>query len=100
MDRTINQVVEGTRLAETAGQRMTETKDSTAKLVESVIRIAEGSEEQATISASLRDRAQTLVVSTVATTKQLAAQVAESKKMVQYARALLQSVQVFKLPAS
>jgi twitching motility protein PilJ len=100
MDRTINQVVEGSRLAETAGQRMTETKDSTAKLVESVIRIAEGSEEQAKISASLRDRAESLVASTMATTRQLAAQVAESKKMVQYARALLQSVQVFKLPAS
>ncbi len=65
-----------------------------------MIRIAEGSEQQATISASLRDRAQSLVASTVATTKQLAGQVSESKKMVQYARALLQSVQVFKLPAS
>lgn len=100
MDRTINQVVEGSKLAETAGQRMIETQLSTTKLVESVVQIAEGSEQQAEISASLRDRAQSMLASTVATTRQLAAQVAESKKMVQYARALLQSVQVFKLPAS
>ena len=99
MDRTINQVVEGSRLAESAGQRMTETRDSTAKLVESVIKIAEGSARQAQISESLRDRAEAMLKSTVATTRQLAAQVVESKKMVQYARALLQSVQVFKLPA-
>jgi methyl-accepting chemotaxis protein len=100
MDRTINQVVEGSRLAQTAGQRMVETQRSTTKLVESVKWIAEGSEQQARISASLRDRAQSMLASTVATTRQLVAQAAESKKMVQYARALLQSVQVFKLPAS
>jgi methyl-accepting chemotaxis protein len=100
MDRTINQVVEGSRLAQTAGQRMIETQRSTNKLVESVKRIAEGSEQQARISASLRDRAETMLAGTVATTRQLVAQAAESKKMVQYARALLQSVQVFKLPAS
>ncbi len=100
MDRTINQVVEGSRLAETAGQRMLETQQSTDRLVESVLRIAEGSEQQAKISASLRDRAQALVAGTAATAKQLVAQLAETKKMVHYARALMQSVQVFKLPAT
>jgi methyl-accepting chemotaxis protein len=99
MDRTINQVVEGSRLAETAGQRMVETQRSTEKLVESVIRIAEGSENQARISAGLRDRAASLVASTTTTARQLAAQLAETRKMVQFARALLESVQVFKLPA-
>ena len=99
MDRTINQVVEGSRLAETAGQRMVETQASTEKLVESVMQIAEGSEQQASISAGLKDRAEALVASTRATAKQLASQLAETRKMVQYARALLQSVQVFKLPA-
>ncbi len=99
MDRTITQVVEGSRLAETAGQRMVETQKSTEKLVESVVRIAEGSENQAKISAGLRDRAESLVASTTATARQLASQLDETRKMVQYVRALLQSVQVFKLPA-
>ncbi len=100
MDRTINQVVEGSRLAETAGQRMMESQQSTDRLVESVLRIAEGSEQQAKISAGLRDRAEALVAGTRATAEQLVAQLGETRKMVQYARALMQSVQVFKLPAS
>jgi len=100
MDRTINQVVEGSRLAETAGQRMLESQQSTDRLVESVLRIAEGSEQQARIAAGLRDRAEALVANTRATAQQLVAQLGETKKMVQYARALMQSVQVFKLPAS
>ena len=100
MDRTINQVVEGSRLAETAGQRMRESQQSTDRLVEEVMRIAKGSEQQAKISAGLRDRADGLVAGTRATAKQLVAQLSETKKMVQYARALMESVQVFKLPAA
>ena len=99
MDRTINQVVEGSRMAESAGQRMTETEAETGRLVEAVLRIAAGSHQQAKISADLRDRAQGIVAGTTATAKQLSAQLTETRKMVQYAKALMHSVQVFKLPA-
>ena len=100
MDRTINQVVDGSRMAESAGQRMAESEAETGRLVEAVLRIAAGSQQQAKISADLRDRAQGIVVGTTATAKQLSAQLSETRKMVQYAKALMQSVQVFKLPAS
>jgi methyl-accepting chemotaxis protein len=98
MDRTIAQVVDGSRMAESAGQRMQETQAATGRLVQAVLRIAAGSQQQAKISAELRDRAQGIVAGTAATAKQLTTQLGETRKMVQYAKALTESVQVFKLP--
>ena len=98
MDRTIAQVVEGTRLAEAAGQQMAENHKTTSELVDAVRQIAASSQEQAKISTDLRERAQTVVERTRATAQELVEQLRQTRNLVAYAKNLLTSVQVFKLP--
>ncbi|MDX1434998.1 MAG: methyl-accepting chemotaxis protein, partial [Gammaproteobacteria bacterium] len=99
MDRTISQVVEGSRMAESAGQNMVASQRSTASLVASVRQIAASSEQQAKISNDLRVRASSVLSQTRATSRELVEQLTQTKNLVQYARMLVQSVRVFKLPA-
>ena len=98
MDRTISQVVAGTRMAESAGQQMVESQKTTASLVRSVGEIAASSEQQARISNELRERASSMLSQTQETSQELLEQLTQTKNLVQYARMLVQSVRVFKLP--
>ena len=99
MDRTIAQVVEGSRTAETAWQQMSLTQEATTELVDAVRDIAESSEAQAQLSGQLRDRAVAMVKRTRQTLQELLDQLRYTKSLVQYARELIMSVRVFKLPA-
>ena len=67
-------------------------------MVESVRQIAAGSQQQAQISSDLRGRAASILEQTQATTNELVEQLTQTKNLVQYARMLVQSVRVFKLP--
>jgi len=98
MDRTISQVVEGSRMAESAGHQMIASQKTTASLVRSVGEIAASSEQQARISNELRQRANGMLSQTQETSKELVEQLTQTKNLVQYARMLVQSVRVFKLP--
>jgi twitching motility protein PilJ len=98
MDRTISQVVAGSRMAESAGQQMIASQKTTASLVRSVGEIAASSEQQARISNELRERASSMLSQTQETSKELMEQLTQTKNLVQYARMLVQSVRVFKLP--
>lgn len=98
MDRTISQVVAGSRMAESAGQQMIASQKNTANLVRSVGEIAASSEQQARISNELRERAGSMLAQTQETSKELVEQLTQTKNLVQYARMLVQSVRVFKLP--
>lgn len=98
MDRTIQQVVEGSRLAERAGEQMKETQNTTANLVQVVEQIAMASRQQAQISNELRERAQTIQHSTQETAKQLEEQTIQTNRLVDYSKQLIESVRVFKLP--
>lgn len=98
MDRTISQVVAGSRMAESAGQQMIASQKTTASLVRSVGEIAASSEQQARISNELRRRASSMLLQTQETSKELVEQLTQTKNLVQYARMLVQSVRVFKLP--
>jgi methyl-accepting chemotaxis protein len=98
MDRTISQVVAGSRMAESAGQQMVASQKTTASLVRSVGEIAASSEQQARISNELRQRASSMLLRTQETSKELVEQLTQTKNLVQYARMLVQSVRVFKLP--
>ena len=100
MDRTISQVVAGSRMAESAGQQMIASQKTTASLVRSVGEIAASSEQQARISNELRERASGMVSQTQETSKELVEQLTQTKNLVQYARMLVQSVRVFKLPTA
>jgi methyl-accepting chemotaxis protein len=98
MDRTISQVVAGSQMAESAGQQMIASQKTTASLVRSVGEIAASSEQQARISNELRQRASSMLSQTQETSKELVEQLTQTKNLVQYARMLVQSVRVFKLP--
>ncbi|MDY6991673.1 MAG: methyl-accepting chemotaxis protein [Pseudomonadota bacterium] len=100
MDKTIGQVVEGSRLAERAGEQMKETQNTTANLVQVVEQIAMASRQQAQISNELRERAQTIQMSTQETAKQLEEQTIQTDRLVEYSKQLIESIRVFKLPSS
>jgi twitching motility protein PilJ len=98
MNAAISQVVEGSKLAEQAGEQMKLTQATTADLVASVRQIASSSQEQAQISSDLLSRSGEIRKSTEMTSKELAEQAGQTENLVEYARALLSSVRVFKLP--
>jgi twitching motility protein PilJ len=97
MNNTISQVVEGTKLAEQAGEQMRRTQESTAELVASVQLIASSSKEQAQMSADLRTRAGEIRKSSQHTSDQLKEQSTQTTNLVEYARNLLSAIRVFKL---
>jgi len=98
MDRTIQQVVEGSRLAERAGEQMKETQNTTANLVQVVQQIAMASRQQAQISNDLRERVQVIQQSTQETARQLDEQTIQTDRLVEYSKQLIESIRVFKLP--
>lgn len=99
MNVAISQVVDGSRLAEQAGEQMKVTQETTANLVNSVREIAVNSQEQAKLSGGLLLRAGDIRNSTEQTSQQLTEQAEQTRNLVEYARALLGAVRVFKLPA-
>ncbi len=99
MNSAITQVVEGSRLAEQAGAHMQVTQDTTAELVASVQRTAAQSKEQAAMSVQLIERAEQSKQSSIKTNTELVAQAEQTSRLVDYAKALLSTVRVFKLSA-
>ncbi len=98
MNKVISKVVEGSKLASTAGERMQETQQLTAELVESIHNIAERSEEQIQVNNRLRQRAEQVLDSTNKTAQQLKDQNIVTDHLVKYANQLLSTVRIFKLP--
>lgn len=101
MDQAINEVVEGSKLAEGAEERMNETRASTSALVESVLKIVSSSQEQAELSQYLRDRAAVMLERSTETGREVRDQLEQTNSMAEYAQRLLTSVRQFQLaPAS
>jgi methyl-accepting chemotaxis protein len=99
MNTAISQVVDGSRLAEQAGEQMQRTQATTTDLVTAVQQIASRSQEQARISNELLGRAEQIQASTNQTSQQLLEQTVQTTNLVEYAKNLLNSVRVFRLPA-
>lgn len=99
MNEAISQVVQGSKLAEQAGEQMKRTQETTADLVKSVQTIAASSQAQARISGELLSRADEIRKSTQHTNEQLKAQSVQTNNLVEYAKSLLGAVRVFKLQA-
>jgi len=107
MNAAISQVVDGSRLAEQAGDQMKRTQETTSELVDAVQQIAARSQEQVRISSQLLDRvssqlldrAQQIQEGTRQTSQQLQEQTVQTTNLVEYAQNLLNSVRVFRLPA-
>lgn len=98
VNRTIGQVVEGSELAQKAGEQMRRTQEITAQLVAQVARIAESSEVQKAMSSNLLQAVQRIGQSTERTAQQIDAQNQETETLLSSARRLVESVGVFKLP--
>jgi len=100
INNVITDVVEGTRLAEEAGERMGETRTTTQTLVDSVVRIAHSSVKQAKVAEELRARANSISETTQATNAEMRQQAELSDELVDAADELQKSVSVFKLASS
>jgi methyl-accepting chemotaxis protein len=98
VNRTITQVVQGSEQAQKAGDQMRVTQQITNELVAQVRRIAEVSEQQKAMSANLLSSVQLIGQSTERTADQMTAQNQETESLMQSARRLVESVNVFKLP--
>jgi methyl-accepting chemotaxis protein len=98
MNSAIAQIVEGSRLAEQAGQQMQLTQQNTTELVNSVKQIASSSESQAKAGQALLDSAEQIKRSSQQATKQLHEQAEQTNNLLDYAKQLLSTVRVFKLP--
>jgi methyl-accepting chemotaxis protein len=100
MNRVITQVVEGSELAQASGVQMQATQETTAQLVSAVEMIAKRSLLQARVSNSLREQTQQAQKSTQETNAELKLQADQTSNLVEFSRQLLESVNVFKLPAA
>ena len=98
MNRAITQVMEDSQLAEQAGQQMQTTESTTAELVAAVQQIATSSQQQAKLSHELLLRAAQIRQSTQQTRQELEQQTVHTTNLVDYARRLVESVRIFKLP--
>jgi methyl-accepting chemotaxis protein len=97
MDRTIEQVVDGSIKAEDAATQMKEVLATTTELVQAVDHIAKTSREQVGITEILKHKAESILKSTQSTGKELLSLTSLSRNMSEYAQRLVQSVGVFKL---
>ncbi len=98
MNQAIAQIVEGSRLAEQAGQQMQATQQTTAELVASVKQIAASSEVQARTGQELLELASVIKGNNEKTSERLHEQSSYTNHLVEYAKQLLGAVRVFKLP--
>jgi methyl-accepting chemotaxis protein len=97
MDHTIEQVVEGSTLAEEATNQMQRTLDANNQLTSSVNDIASASQEQMEMGEALQARATRIVDTTVATGQEMSLLEQLTGDMSAYAKQLVASVNVFKL---
>ncbi|RVU86406.1 methyl-accepting chemotaxis protein [Leucothrix sargassi] len=97
MDHTIEQVIQGAALADEATQQMQQTLDTTNKLTSSVNEIASESKQQMEMSDTLQARASQIVETTKATGQEMSLLAQLTGDMSQYAKQLVESVNVFKL---
>ena len=97
MDKTIEQVVNGSVKAEDAATQMKEVLETTSQLVEAVNHIAKTSREQVGITEVLKHKAESILKSTQSTGQELLSLTGLSSNMSEYAQRLVQSVGVFTL---
>lgn len=99
VNRTIGQVVQGSEQAQQAGEQMRLTQGITGELVDQVRLITEASELQKAMSAQLMQSVQRLGSSNERTAQQIDTQNKETQTLLDAAHQLVESVNVFKLPA-
>ncbi len=97
VNKTIDQVVQGSEMATRSGEDMNNTEASTRELVDLVQRIASSSVDQVRIATALQLRMDEIVESTQTTSRQVESQSESADLLVQSAKRLVDTVSVFKL---
>jgi twitching motility protein PilJ len=100
VNKTISQVVAGSEQAQKAGEQMRLTQEITAELVAQVQRIASSSQTQKTAAEQLLKSVESIGHSTERTAQQIEQQNHETETLLESARRLVESVNVFKLAAA
>ncbi len=100
MNSTLSLFVDITRLAERAGEEVQSSMSATDSLATAVRAIAASSSEQGAVSDKLRDRANRIDLATRTTLEELNQQRANVQALLGNAKALLDTVRVFKLPSA
>ncbi|MGK0269800.1 MAG: twitching motility protein PilJ [Cocleimonas sp.] len=97
MDKTIEQVIDGSMKAEDAADQMQKVLNTTSELVSAVDQIATASKDQVAISKGLKHKAESILKSTQVTGQELLSLTGLSRNMSDYAQQLVTSVDVFTL---
>ena len=97
MDKTIEQVIDGSTKAEDAAEQMQKVLETTNELVNAVDQIAVASKDQVGISEGLKHKAEGILKSTQVTGQELLSLTGLSRNMSDYAQQLVTSVNVFTL---
>ncbi len=97
VNKTIDQVVQGSEMAVRSGEDMNNTEATTRELVDLVQRIASSSVDQVRIANALQLRMDEIVESTQTTSRQVESQSESADLLVQSAKRLVDTVSVFKL---
>ena len=98
MNTTVSNVVQGSKVAEVAGQKMNTTREAAEELASAVKQIAGYSFDQVNVSKDLMERARKLQNSAETTHGQLQQQDVETTRLMESAKTLLAAVQQFTLP--
>ncbi len=98
VNRLIGEVVNQSELAQRAGTQMTQTQQTTAQLVSLVRQIAQFSQEQAQLAATLQQSVLDINEGAAQSSRAIEIQTASTQTLVGYAAKLTESVGQFKLP--
>lgn len=100
MNRAIDQVVDGSKRAEKAGNTMQHTRAAAVHLAGSVAKIMNYFKVQQKLNTELQEHADQLKKTTSETEKELVLQAAQTSNMFNYLKNLVSAVSVFTLPGS
>jgi methyl-accepting chemotaxis protein len=98
VNRTIDQVVQGSEAARSSGEKMRETQATTERLVQLVQSIAQSTQAQVKLASDLQSAAGEISQSTQQTAEQLQQQNQVTASLMTASQKLVESVSVFKLP--
>ena len=97
LNKTVSDVVQGSQVAQTSGEQMRETETATARLAESVQRIADESVQQLALAQQLANRATELATSSQKTSAVVASTVTDAQDLANASSRLVQVVSDFRL---
>lgn len=98
MNTLIEQVAEGSQLAEEAGQSMAKTEQTTRSLVEKVLTISKSSTNQAVVAKKVRDYAALIRRYSEQTERNLNEQRQQTELLQNHSSTLVERVNIFNLP--